>query len=258
MADVQLFQGDCLEILPTLPAQSVEAIITDLPYGTTQCAWDAVIPFEPMWEQVRRILKPHGAFVTSASQPFTSKLIASNWEWFKYCWVWEKSLAANFMNAKNKPLALHEDVVVFSDGTTANGSPKRMTYNPQGIRRVNKSWSRPQKYPTEHNFVRESHKLERIIEFENYPGSVIRFSNGNNGNDHPTQKPVALYEYLVLTYTNPGETVMDFCMGSGTTGVACVKTGRNFIGIEQRADYFAIAQKRIAAAQSQPALFEAE
>lgn len=255
MANVELLLGDCLEILPTLPAQSVEAIITDLPYGTTACKWDAVIPFAPMWAQIKRILKPRGVFVTTASQPFTTALIASNMDWFKYCCVWEKTLAANFMNAKNKPLALHEDIVVFSGGTTANGSPNRMTYNPQGIKRINQLWKRPRKYPSEHNFVRESHQLERIIEFGGYPGSIIGFANGNNESDHPTQKPVALYEYLVLTYTNPGATVLDFCFGSCTTGLACVKTGRNFIGIEKEPQYYEIGQRRVKEAQMQPALF---
>lgn len=254
---VEIILGDCLEVMPTLPAQSVDAIITDLPYGTTACSWDTVIPFEPMWREVKRVLKPRGVFVTTASQPFTTALISSNMDWFKYCWVWEKTVAANFMNAKNKPLAIHEDVLVFSEGTVANGSPYRMTYNPQGLRRTNIPWKRPAKYRSEHNFVRESHKLERVIEFSGYPGTIIRFANGNNDNDHPTQKPVALYEYLILTYTNPGETVMDFCCGSGTTGVASILTGRNFIGVEKREDYYQIAQRRMREAQMQPNLFDA-
>jgi site-specific DNA-methyltransferase (adenine-specific) len=248
----QLLRGNCLDILPTLTGQ-VDAIITDLPYGTTACHWDAVIPFAPMWEQVRRLLKPRGAFVTTASQPFTSKLIMSNLDWFKYEWIWHKTISANFMNAKNKPLAKHENIVVFSDGKTANGNENNMTYNPQYLERTNRKWKRPRKYSSEHNFLRPSHLLERIIEYSGYPESVIFFENGNNFNDHPTQKPVALYEYLIKTYTNPGETVLDFTMGSGTTGVACVQTGRNFIGIEMDADYFKIAQRRIEAAQ--PPLF---
>jgi site-specific DNA-methyltransferase (adenine-specific) len=236
-----------------MEAGSVDAIIADLPYGTTACAWDTVIPFGPLWEAFRHVMKPKAAAVLFGSQPFTSALVMSNPGWFKYTIVWKKSLAANFFNAKNKPLCLHEDVCVFSDGTTANGSERRMTYNPQGLVKTDRVWTRPSKYPSEHGFVRKSHLLKRVIEFSGYPGSVLEYSNGNNENKHPTQKPVALLEYLVKTYTNPGDTVLDCTMGSGTTGVACMHAGRNFIGIELDPGYFAIAQARIAKAATMAA-----
>ncbi len=234
---VDLRLGDCLEILPTLADKSVDAIITDVPYGTTACKWDVIILCK-------------GAFVTTASQPFTSVLIMSNLDWFKYEWIWRKTKAGNFINANNAPLKLHENVIVFSPKTIANHSQNRMTYNPLGVREVNREWRRPQKYSSDHNYARPSHGLQRVIKREGFPSSVIDIGSEHNP-PHPTQKPVALYEYLIKTYTNEGDTVLDFCMGSGTTGVACVKTGRNFIGIEKELPYFEIAQRRIKEAQQQ-------
>ena len=241
----ELYLGDCLQEMNRIADHSIDAIICDPPYGTTACAWDSVIPFESMWEQLKRVIKPRGAIVLFGSQPFTSALIMSNAEWFKYSLIWKKTVAANFFNAKNKPLCLHEDISIFSNGTTANGSDILMTYNPQGLKRTNHLWKRPKKYPTEHNFVRESHKLERVIEFSGYPGSILEYANGNNNSVHPTQKPVDLLAYLIRTYTNEGETVLDFTMGSGSTGVAAMQTGRKFIGIELKEDYFNIAVRRI-------------
>ena len=244
--DITLYLGDCLDILPILPAQSVDLIVTDLPYGTTACKWDVIIPFEPMWKEVRRILKPHGAFITTASQPFTSALVMSNLKWFKYEWIWKKSKGFNFFNAKNSPIRQHENIIVFSSGMIAHDghSENRMIYNPQGLVRVDKKWHRPQMYNSEHRYNRPSDKLDRIIPFENFPGSLLEIGSEHNP-PHPTQKPVALYEYLIKTYSNPNDTIMDFCMGSGTTGVACVQTGRNFIGIEADEKYFNIANERI-------------
>ncbi len=246
---ITLYQGDCLEILPTLEAGSINAIITDLPYGTTACKWDKVIPFAPMWAEVKRVLRPRGVFVTTASQPFTSKLVMSNAEWFKYCWVWEKTHAKGHLNSAIRPLMATEDICVFASGLH--------TYIPQGLRRGLFNNSRPAK---ETKVLAEStYGNERQFGFSkhtNYPRNLLKFPNGNNDSCHPTQKPVALYAYLIRTYTNEGDTVLDFTMGSGTTGVACVKTGRNFIGIELDKNYFAIAQKRIEEAQAQPALLE--
>ena len=256
---VDLHNGDCLEVMPPLAAGSVDLVLCDLPYGTTACAWDAVIPFEPLWEQYKRILRGNGAIVLCAGQPFTSALICSNLEWFKYAWVWEKSRALGFTNAKNKPMNKHEDIAVFSPGTCANRSDRRMLYNPQGLVAYGKVVSgikacAADASPGGHRFGRPSHKAERIQEFTNYPTSVL--SIGNEGSTvHPTQKPVALMEYLIRTYTNEGDTVLDNCMGSGTTGVAAVNTGRNFIGIERDPDYFAIARKRIG--EAAPALVAA-
>ncbi len=203
-----------------------------------------------MWEQLKRIIKPNGAIVLFGSQPFTSALIMSNVKMFKYEWIWEKSKGCNFTHAKNMPIKFHEIIVVFSKapiGHEIQLGNRRMTYKPQDIIKVDKKWSRPRKYDTEHNLKRESHKTDRIIEFENYPKSILKYGNSDNRERglHPTQKPVALLEYLIKTYTNEGETVLDFTMGSGTTGVACTNTNRNFIGIERDEKYFEIAQKRI-------------
>ncbi len=245
---ITLHHGDCLEVMATLPDKSVDAVICDPPYGRTACKWDSAIPFDPMWKQLKRIIKPRGAIVLFGSQPFTSALVMSNPRMFKYAVVWRKTRPFDIFNSKNKPIRIHEDIVVFSDGTIANKSPNRMTYNPQGLVKVDRAWKRPRQYNSAHGYDRPSDKLDRILEFTNYPNTVIEFSNPNNGTVHPTQKPVALMEYLVKTYTNAGETVLDFTMGSGTTGVACVNTGRAFIGIERDVEYFRIAQERIDAA----------
>jgi len=246
----KLKQGNCLEIMPQIPSGSVDMILCDLPYGTTACKWDSVIPFEPLWAEYKRIIKKNGAIVLFGSQPFTTKLISSNLDDFKYQWVWEKSKGSNFTHAKNMPIKLHEDICVFSEGKIGHEvqlGERRMVYNPQGLVKVDKEWSRPKKYDSEHALDRPSHSLDRVIEFENYPRSILKFGNSDNRErgSHPTQKPVALCEYLIKTYTNEGEWVLDNCMGSGTTGVATVNTSRNFIGIEQEEKYFTIAKQRI-------------
>jgi site-specific DNA-methyltransferase (adenine-specific) len=234
MIDLRL--GDCLEILPTLADKSVDAIITDLPYGTTACKWDVVIPFAPMWEQVKRLCK--GAFVTTASQPFTSALVMSNPEWFRYEAIWAKSKATGHLDANRKFLKAHENICIFS----RNGH----TYNPQMIKGARHH--RGQKAQSKQTEVYGKFKFDLYYSDEYFPQSVIS-TNVQERAIHPTQKPVALYEYLIKTYTNPGDTVLDFCMGSGTTGVACVRLNRNFIGIELRPDYFEVAQRRISGAQ---------
>jgi site-specific DNA-methyltransferase (adenine-specific) len=237
---VTLLQGDCLEILPTLADGCADAIITDLPYGTTACKWDVIIPFVPMWEQVKRLCK--GAFVTTASQPFTSALVMSNPQWFKHEWVWNKKKPAGFQIAKYRPMMQHENIVVFSrEKPTYNPI---MTPRPQAKRRgsFSASPSSPIKYDD---------GLDRTYT-EWYPKSILEFTNANqNDRYHPTQKPVALYEYLIRTYTNPGETVLDFTAGSGTTGIAAIRTGRNAILIEKEVPYFEIMQRRIAEEQAQ-------
>jgi len=232
--DVTLYLGDCLDILPTLPAQSVDLIATDLPYGTTACKWDVIIPFELMWKEVKRILKPHGAFVTTASQPFTSALVMSNIDMFKYEWVWDKKKGGNIMNLKSQPYKVHENILVFSKNTH-NYYPI-MTDQKE---RTGKTYSKG-----EANGI-ENYGDVRVYD-KRYPKSIIQESNANQkGKIHPTQKPIALFEYLIKTYTNEGDTVLDFCMGSGTTGVACVQLGRNFIGMEMDKKYFNIANERI-------------
>jgi site-specific DNA-methyltransferase (adenine-specific) len=241
-----LLLGDCLEQMKQIPDGSVDMICCDPPYGTTACKWDAVIPFEPMWEQVKRVLKRNGAAVFTASQPFTSALVMSNVKMFKYCWVWEKGKVGGFTSAKLKPLKMFEDICVFSEGTTANCSKNNMPYYPQGLIRVNKvSSSSSDKSKT--GYARPSQTPRYIQEYTGYPQQLLKFSL-DTGRVHPTQKPVALMEYLIRTYTNPGETVLDFTAGSGTTGVACVNTDRSFIGIERDESYFTIAQSRIQSA----------
>jgi site-specific DNA-methyltransferase (adenine-specific) len=247
---VELYNEDCLVGMSRIPDASVDMILCDLPYGTTACKWDEVIPFEPLWKQYKRIIKPNGAIVLNASQPFTTKLIASNYSMFKYCWVWKKGKCSNFTHAKNMPLKQHEDICVFSKGSIGHECQlheKRMKYNPQGLIKVDAVWHRPQKYNSEHKLDRESHSLNRIIEFTNYPKTIIEFDNSSNSERgmHPTQKPVELLEYLIRTYTDDGETVLDNCMGSGSTAVAAINTHRNFIGFELDSTYYEVAKNRI-------------
>lgn len=231
-----LIQGDCLEEMPALAAGSVDGIFTDLPYGTTACAWDEIIPFAPMWEQVKRLLKPRGVFVTTASQPFTSKLVMSNLEWFRYALVWDKAKPSTGLHANQQPLRQHEDVVIFG-GEVYNPIMTKAKERSDAPRNANNGAAFGGK-----NVFRQ-HKNCGFA----YPRSVIRFTNANqNDRLHPTQKPVALYEYLIRTYTNPGDVVLDICFGSGTTIVAALRTGRRGIGIESDAAYFQLAAERIA------------
>ena len=246
---ITLMQGDCLEMMKEIPDGSVDMVLTDPPYGTTACKWDSIIPLEPMWEQLKRVIKPNGAIVMTASQPFTSVLVCSNLPMFKYSWVWKKTRPGGFVSAKLKPLKDVEDVCVFSEGATANGSKRNMPYYPQGVK-PGIPWKRPKKYKGSEgvNYGRESHALERTTTGSNYPREIIEFANPNSDVLHPTLKPVPLMEYMIKTYTNEGETVLDFTMGSGTTGVACKNLNRRFIGIELDEQYFKIAQERISAA----------
>lgn len=246
---VALHLGDCLDIMKSIPDKSVDAIITDLPYGTTACKWDEIIPFEPMWAQVKRIC--NGAFVTTASQPFTTRLISSNIKDFRHEWIWQKAVGSNFASMKYMPMKEHENIIVFS----SNGH----TYNPQKQSRHGTGRERA-KHSYISNTVSGDYVGNLITSRNNTtydknsrnPSSVQYFNNRDiDRGIHPTQKPVALYEYFIRTYTNEGDTVLDITMGSGTTGVACVQTGRNFIGIEIDPTYYAIAEKRIHDAQQQ-------
>lgn len=246
-----LMLGDCLERMKEIPDGSVDMVLCDLPYGTTACKWDSVIPFAPLWEQYRRVCKPNVAIALFGQEPFSSLLRCSNLDWFKYDWYWRKSRPSGFTNAKLKPLKDIEIISVFSEGMTANGSLRNMPYHPQGLQKANVEWSRPQVYMDGDrgvNPARKSHKLNRVIENTGYPRQVLDYPNPNDEGLHPTQKPVPLASYLIKTYTNEGETVLDNCFGSGTTGVACVNTGRRFIGIERDEAYFAAARERIASA----------
>jgi len=230
---LQLIEGDCLEVLPTMADQSIDAIICDLPYGTTVCKWDAVIPFEPLWEQYKRVIKPKGAIVLFGSQPFTTSLISSNLKWFKYEWIWEKSRATGFLDCKLKPLNNYESVLVFCNGKTI--------YNPQMVKGKLHTNGRVGTGPAQVYGKFSDRKLSKTDLY--YPKRIIKFTTEDGL--HPTQKPVALLEYLIKTYTNEGDTVLDNCMGSGTTGAACRNIGRNFIGIEKDPGYFQVAKQRI-------------
>ena len=238
---LKLMQGDCLERMKEIESGSVDMILTDPPYGTTACKWDSIIPLGPMWEQLKRIIKPNGAIVMTAANPFTSILIASNLKMFKYSLVWRKSKISHFAQAPYRFLTEHEDVVIFSGGGTSKNAKLRMTYNPQGLEDCNKvckgkshSDHRPSKV-TQPDYVQTK---------TGYPKSILDFKS-DTAKSHPTQKPVALMEYLIKTYTNEGETVLDFTMGSGSTGVAAKNLNRDFIGIELDEGYFNIAKERI-------------
>lgn len=223
-----LHHGDCLELMKSLPDQSVDLVLCDLPYGTTQNKWDSVIPFNALWPEYRRVCK--GAIVLTAAQPFSSALVMSNLQGFKYDWVWRKSKITGVLNAKRQPVRQHEHVLVF-------GNP---AYNPQGL--VAHGKTTKQGSSSGNYGARAS--APYVQEFTNYPRSVLDIASEGK-TVHPTQKPVALMEYLILTYTNEGDTVLDNTMGSGTTGVACVNTGRRFIGMEQDAQHFATAHQRV-------------
>ena len=244
MPKIELMQGDCLEKMKDIPDKSIDMILCDLPYGTTACKWDTIIPFEPLWEQYKRIIKDNGAIVLFGSEPFSSALRMSNIENYKYDWKWLKSRTVGFLNAKNAPLKKNEDVIVFSNGKTANNNKNRMVYFPQGLREINKI----KKSVSQGNETvvgnRPSRNKDYVAKYEGYPNNILEFKNENK-QVHPTQKPVALLEYLIKTYTLEWETVLDNCMGSGSTGVACKNLNRNFIGIELDEEYFEIAKERI-------------
>jgi site-specific DNA-methyltransferase (adenine-specific) len=238
---IQLFHGDCMELMKDIPDGSVDMILCDLPYGTTACKWDSVIPFAPMWEQYKRVAKKNAAIVLTASQPFTSALVMSNPKAFRYSWIWEKGKATGHLSAKRMPMKKHEDVLVFSE------IPPR--YFPQGLIEGVFLTARPAKLETNGEVYGDKPGREYApSRFGNYPKSILKFS-GEHKPVHPTQKPVALMEYLIKTYTQDGDLVLDNCMGSGTTGVACVNTGRKFIGIEQLELFYTVAQARIESAQ---------
>ena len=246
MKPIELWQGDCLELMKNIPDGSVDLVLTDPPYGTTACKWDTIIPFEPMWEQLNRIIKPNGAICLFGSEPFSSALRMSNIKHFKYDWYWNKSKSGNFMNANKQPHKKVEVISVFYK--------KQPTYNPQKIKNpkgIEKRMLTENKSRQKKVFVGQVSTSKEITQAGKYyeadkllPSCVIKFNNENKP-IHPTQKPIALLEYLIRTYTNYGETVLDFTMGSGSTGVACVNTGRKFIGIELEKQYLYIAEKRI-------------
>ncbi|MEY3500994.1 MAG: Flavobacterium phage vB FspS snusmum6 [Bacteroidota bacterium] len=250
-----LIKGDCLEVMKNIPDGSIDAIITDPPYGTTACKWDSVIPFNLMWEQLNRIIKPNGAIVLFGSEPFSSALRMSNIKNYKYDWTWKKSKPNGFQHSKNKPMKAIENVMIFSNAPMGHKSllgDKRMKYNPQnlkqaGLKKVKECSHRGSTMGGEG--LKSSRPNQVGIEYmsyTNFPSDYLEYANIIGVNAiHPTQKPTALMEYLIKTYTNENETVLDFTMGSGTTGVACKNLNRKFIGIEMDDKYFEIAKNRI-------------
>ena len=230
--------GDCLELMKQIPDKSIDMILCDLPYGTTACKWDTVIPFEPLWEQYNRIIKDNGAIVLFGSEPFSTELRHSNLKNYKYDWVWKKNNAGNFALCKKQPLKYHEVISVFYK--------KMPIYNPQGIKKLEtpKLMSNKNKAGKLGHLSSEKKRDFYIQEYKNYPSTIIEFSRPHKPL-HPTQKPVELLEYLIKTYTNEGEIVLDNCMGSGSTCVACVNTNRHYIGFEKEPKYYDIACKRI-------------
>lgn len=239
-----IYLGDCLEVMQNIPDKSIDMILCDLPYGTTACSWDTIIPFEPLWAQYKRIIKDNGAIVLFGSQPFTSALVMSNVKWFKCEWIWRKHKGTNIYGVKREPLKIHESCILFAKN--------KYTYNPQMTE------GKPYKQRGSHNIGKSdgliiaNKKVGYAKDFDSskrYPISVQEFSNHNQKDNsfHPTQKPVALLEYLIKTYTNEGETVLDNCAGSGTTAIACLNTNRNYICIEKEPKYYEIINKRIEA-----------
>ena len=236
----QIIHGDCLEEMSKIPDKSVDMILCDLPYGTTACKWDTVIPFEPLWKQYKRIIKDNGAIVLTASQPFTSALVMSNVAGFRYSLVWDKVMPVGHLNAKKMPLRQHEDILVFGG----------KVYYPQMTPRLKVRTDKRtgKEYKDIGNQTYGAYKAVDGSYTEFYPRSIVKFSNADQRKVHPTQKPVALFEYLIRTYTNEGDLVLDNCAGSGTTGVACQNLKRNFILIEKEEKYIKIIRERLALA----------
>lgn len=238
---IELYQGDCLEKMVEVPDHTVDMIFTDLPYGTTHNVWDKRISLEELWKQYKRVLKSGGVVLLFSQQPFTTDLINSNRKWFRYEWVWQKSVPVGFLNANRMPLRSHENIVVFYEHLP--------TYNPQ--KTPGKPYTAKRSALATHNYGHFD-RATTINNGERYPRDVLTFSNGNNASKiHPTEKPVDLLAYMIRTYTDEEETVLDSCMGSGSCGVACQHLGRNFIGIEKDPGYFEAARKRIADAVKQ-------
>lgn len=231
--DILLIPGNCLEIMPSIPDKSVDCILCDLPYGTTQNKWDSVISLDKLWEQYKRVIKDNGAIVLFAQTPFDKVLGCSNLSWLRYEWIWKKENGTGFLNAKKAPLKIHENVLVFYKNKPTYNPQMRKGYKPY----ENKNGTYSKNYGCQKDVI-------TISNGERYPIDILEFSRDKQ-KLHPTQKPIALIEFLIKTYTNEGDIVLDNCMGSGTTGVACINTNRKFIGIELNEDYYAIANERI-------------
>lgn len=252
----KIYNEDCLEGMKRIPDGSVDCVICDLPYGTTACAWDSIIPLNELWREYKRIVKPTGAIVLTCTQPFTSVLVMSNAKKYRHQWIWAKNTVTGFVNTKKQPLRCFEDILVFGDQTPE--------YNPQGIIRVNL----PHRNGVSVGGATVRGDMEKsrnkgnlrtagaayIQEYTNYPRQILYF-NSDRDTFHPTQKPVALIQYLIRTYSNEGDTILDNCMGSGTTAIAAIREKRNFIGFELNKEYYDKACKRIELEQAQLTLF---
>lgn len=235
----KIINGDCLEVMKSIPNGSIDMILCDLPYGTTKCKWDVIIPFDKLWEHYKRIIKPNGSIVLTASQPFTSALIMSNVKMYKYSWVWDKVTARGHLVAKHRPLQQTEDVIVFSNG--------KHNYYPIMIERPKDKWKVSKEFKKTDIIKSNGETKYKTYKYW-FPKNILQFSNANASNEkplHPTQKPIPLMEYLIKTYTSEGATVLDNCAGSGTTGIACINTNRNYILIEKEQSYFNIINERI-------------
>lgn len=250
----ELYQGDCIQVMKSLPDKSINLILTDLPYGTTENRWDSVIDFNDLWEQYNRLLTDNGTVLLFANNSFMPMVLNSNLKNYKYRLVWLKPNCTGFPHAKNRPLAKSEDILVFSKGSMGHRSllgDRRMCYNPQGLQRIDKTIKRNSKSFGQGIKPRPSHKSEIVQEWTNYPTDVLIYGKDKTDRGlHPTQKPVALLEYLIKTYSNEGDRVLDNCMGSGSTGVACANTSRDFVGIELDTDYYNTAVERLERVQN--------
>ena len=235
----KIIQGDCLQVMKDIPDKSIDMILCDLPYGTTACKWDVVIPFEPLWEQYKRIAKDNAAIVLFGSEPFSSLLRVSNLSMYRYDWIWDKKIPSGMTYARFQPMRQHESISVFSIA--------KAQYIPQMIKRDKPIKSGGQKNLNSESTNIDQYKVEGFscTYNEKNPTTILQFDKVRRGSKHPTQKPVALFEYLIKTYTNEGELVLDNCAGSGTTGVACIRTGRNYILIEKEEKYYNVIQDRI-------------
>jgi site-specific DNA-methyltransferase (adenine-specific) len=235
----EILLGDCLELMKDIPNGSIDMILCDLPYGTTACKWDTIIPFDKLWEQYERIIKPNGAMVLTASQPFTTVMIGSNLKLFKYELIWDKISTSSGVMAKKQPMKCHENIMVFYK--------KQPTYNPQMYKGT--QWKRGGKNrntPQIYGDVKSIGKPKNDVTDMKYPKSIVTFSNANRNNRiHPTQKPTELFEYLIKTYTNEGDLVLDNTAGSGTTAISCLNTNRQFIVMEKEQEYYDIILKRV-------------
>jgi DNA modification methylase len=255
--NIKLYNGDCLELMKDIPNGNIDAIICDLPYGTTACKWDSILPLDKLWEQYKRVLKPNGVVVLTSTEPFTSILISSNLKDYKYCWYWDRCIKSNFLNAKHQPIRHIETIVVFYKG--------KATYNPilKPKRKDQIRWNNiPSKQKQTETLSTVGYLKNRFERREipldmDYPTELLTFSlpSANKGRNHPTEKPIELMEYLVKTYTNENNLVLDNCIGSGTTAIACINTNRKCIGMEKDKEYFDKAMQRINNHTAQTKLF---